>query len=268
VSVPTEKFRIRRITVALRGQAAEARLLGSAARLARETAAELSGVFLEDIDLLHLAELPLAIEICRATSVRRRVEAADLVRQLASQAVTAEQALARVAEDAGVAWSFRVARGVLTALLTEAAAEADITLLPAIRHALWTYGEGAAAHAGRSGERRAPVAVVFDGSAAAVRALDVGLRLVAVEQRPLTVILSSPSWEAGERLREQAEQALGKQSVRFHMLVRPEIAQLLETVREQRTGILVVPVQEASLVTDTVHALQRHLLDCTTLLVR
>jgi len=49
---------MRRITVALRGYAAEARLLHSAARLARDTTAELTGLFLEDIDLLRLAELP------------------------------------------------------------------------------------------------------------------------------------------------------------------------------------------------------------------
>ena len=61
MSVPPEKTRMRRITVALRGHAAEARLLRSAARLARDTAAELTGVFLEDIDLLRLAELPLAL---------------------------------------------------------------------------------------------------------------------------------------------------------------------------------------------------------------
>jgi hypothetical protein len=262
-----EKFRIRRITVALRGQSAEARLLGAAARLARETAAELTGVFLEDIDLLHLAELPLAIEICRSTSVRRRVEAADLVRELASQAATAEQALARVAEAAGVVWSFRVARGAVTALLTEAASEADITLVPATRRAMWAHAETSAAGAGGSGESRAPVAVVFDRSAAAMRALDVGLRLVVAEQRPLTVILFSPTREAGEQLRAQAEAALGQQPARFHMLLRAETALLLETVRAQGAGMLVVPALESSLVTDTVRALQGRL-DCTALLVR
>jgi len=267
VSVQPERYRIRRITVALRGQAAEARLLGSAARLARETAAELTGVFLEDIDLMRLAELPLAIEICRTTNVRRPVEAVELARQLASQAATAEQVLARAAEEAGVAWSFRVARGVVTALLTEAVAEADITLVPATRRVLWAYGEGTAADAGPRGEGRAPIAVLFDRSAAAMRALDVGLRLVTTEQRPLTVILSSPTREGGDRLREQAERALGTQAARFHMLVRAETAQLLETVREQRTGMLVVPALETSLLADTVHALQRHL-DCAALLVR
>jgi hypothetical protein len=267
VSVPPDKQRIRRVTVALRGEAAEARLLGSAARLARDIAAELTGVFLEDIDLLRLAELPLAIEICRTTSRRRPVEPAELVRQLASQAASAEQVLARVAEDAGVAWSFRVARGVLTALLAEAAAEADVTLVPATRRALWAYGEAAAADRRGRGAGRAPVAVVFDASAAASRALDVAVRLAAAEQRPLTVILSSPTAEAGERLREQARQALGTQAARFRLLVGPETARLLETVREQQPALLVVPALETSRVTDTVHALQRRL-DCAALLVR
>jgi len=267
VSVPPEKTRMRRITVALRGHAAEARLLRSAAGLARDSAAELTGVFLEDIDLLRLAELPLAIEICRSTSSRRPIEAAELARQLASQAAAAERALGRVAEDAGVAWSFRVARGAVTALLMAAAAEADITLVAAARRTLWAYGEAAGADAGRRGEARAPIAVVFDRSAAAKRALDVGLRLAATEGRPLTVILTPPTWEAGEGLREQAELALGRQAARFRMLIHPEIVQLLDAVHEQWPCMLVVPAVETSLLTDTVHALQGHL-DCPALLVR
>jgi hypothetical protein len=217
---------------------------------------------------LRLAELPLAIEICRSTSVRRPVEAAELARQLASQAAVAERALGRVAEDAGVAWSFRVARGAVTAMLMAAAAEADITLVAAARRALWAYGgEAAAADAGPSGRGRAPIAVVFDRSAAATRALDVGLRLAATEGRPLTIILTSPTWAAGERLREQAELALGKQPARFHILINAETARLLVAVREQRPSMLVLPAGETSLVTDAVYALQGRL-DCPALLVR
>lgn len=267
MSVPPEKARIRRITVILRGHAAEARLLSAAVRLARDAAAELTGVFLEDIDLLRLAELPLAIEICRSTSTRRPVEAAELARQLASQAAAAERALGQAAADAGVVWSFRVTRGAVPAMLMAAAAEADITLVDAARRPLWAYGEAAAADAGGRHEGKAPIAVVFDRSAAAMRALDVGRRLAETEERPLTVILIPPTRQAGEGLREQAEQALGRQAARFCLLVHPETARLLDAVREQGPSMLVVPALEISLVTDTVHALQGRL-RCPALLVR
>lgn len=270
MSTASAPYRIRRVTVALRGHAADADLLGSAARLARDTAAELSGVFLEDIDLLRLAELPLAIEICRSTCVRRRVEASEIGRQLASMAATAEEALARVARDAGVTWSFRVARGAVTALLTEAAAEADITLVPASRRAFWAYGERVVI--GAPGRRLAaaapaPLAVVFDGSDAAMRALDVGKRLVAAEQRPLTVIVLSSSEETGEELRARVAEALGAQPARVHMLVPGDTARLLQVVREQRVGMLVVPALETARLPKTLEALQDRL-DCPTLLVR
>jgi hypothetical protein len=266
VSARSEETRTGRVTVALRGYAAEAHLLRSAARLARNTAAELTGVFLEDIDLLRLAELPLAIEICRSTSTRRPVEAAELARQLASQAAAAERALGQAAADAGVVWSFRVARGAVTAMLIAAAAEADITLVAAARRTLWAYGE-AAADAGRRHEGKAPIAVVFDRSSAAKRALDVGRCLAETEERPLTVILTPPTRQAGEALREQAEQALGSQAARFCLLIHPETARLLDAVREQGSSMLVVPALETSLVTDTVHALQGRL-HCPVLLVR
>jgi len=90
-----------------------------------------------------------------------------------------------------------VARGAVTAMLMAAAAEADITLVAAARRTVWAYGEAALADAGRRHEGKAPIVVVFDCSAAAKRALDVGRRLVATEERLLTVILTLPTRQAG-----------------------------------------------------------------------
>ncbi len=263
MSVPAQTVRARRVTVALRGYGVDARLLDAAARLARDTTAELTGVFFEDIDLLRLAELPVAIEICRTTSVRRRVVAGEITRELTAQAAAAEQALGRVAAQAGVTWSFRVVRGAVRALLEAAAAEADITIVAAAHGALWGYRESAA-QADRRAQDEAPVAVVFDASEPAKRALGIAVRLAVAEQRPLTVILSPGEGETGESLREQAQRALAGQSVRYHVLDAPQNSHLMAFLCAHVPSMLVVPVSPFA---DAVHDLQQRL-DVPALLVR
>lgn len=266
MNVPTGTVRSRRITVALRGYGTDAQLLAAAAQLARETAAELTGVFLEDIDLLRLAELPLAIEICRTTNVRRRVEVDEITRELTIQAAAAEQALARVAAEAGVSWSFRVMRGALGALLEAAQAEADITIVSAARATLWGQRESAA-DADRREHGRAPIAVVFDASEPAKRALDIAVRLAVAAQRPLTVILKPREAEASESLREQARLVLGESTVRSQVLGPPENLPLMDFVRAQRPNMLVLAVPPSTPLADAVRDLERRL-DVPILLVR
>lgn len=253
-----------RITVALKDSVVEADVLGSVARLAREISAELSGLFLQDIDLLRVAELPLAIEISRVTSAPRRVEVDELGRQLASQAAAAERIVARAAQEAGVTWSFSIARGALTTLLAKAAGESDYTLVPAVRRAPWGYLEISGMPARR---RPSLVAVVVDRSAAARRALDIARRLAAAEQRPLSVILTSASERAGERLRAETEAALAPQPARFSLLVGVSTSRVAQVVREQGTGLLVVPARGIAVVTDPALALRGDL-GCAALLVR
>ena len=89
--VPRRPARPRRVTIALGPSTHDGQSLRALARLAREGAAELTGLFVEDDDLLRIASLPFAVEVCRATSVRRRVELAEVERQLRTQAAAAER---------------------------------------------------------------------------------------------------------------------------------------------------------------------------------
>ena len=118
---------IRRITVvqeAARGAGA----LGVIAEAAAALEAELLGLFLEDVDLLHFAGLPFAREI--GASVRPRgLDVQTMERRLRSQAEEARRALAAAAEGKPVRWSFRVERGSGPAQLRKALADADLVVL-------------------------------------------------------------------------------------------------------------------------------------------
>jgi hypothetical protein len=117
---------IRRITV-VQGAMQATRALDALAEAAAALEAELTGLFVEDVELLHFAGLPFAREIgvfsAQATDVR------TMERRLRHQAEEARRALAAAAEGKSLRWSFRIERGSLPAQVRSALADADLVVL-------------------------------------------------------------------------------------------------------------------------------------------
>lgn len=84
--------------------------LSLAARLAASVDARLSGIFVEDVDLLNLAGLPFAREISFSGQVSS-VDTERMLRAMRAQAESARRVLSRIADEAHVEWSFDVRRG-------------------------------------------------------------------------------------------------------------------------------------------------------------
>jgi hypothetical protein len=118
---------IRRITV-VQEPARGARALGAVAEAAAALEAELLGLFLEDVELLHFAGLPFAREI-GASARPRGLDVQTMERRLRSQAEQARRALAAAAKGKPLRWSFRVERGSVPAQLRKALADADLVIL-------------------------------------------------------------------------------------------------------------------------------------------
>jgi hypothetical protein len=117
---------IRRITV-VQESAQGARALDVVAETAAALEAELAGLFVEDVGLLHFAGLPFAREIGAFSA--RALDVRTMERRLRSQAEEARRALAAAAEGKPLRWSFRVERGSLSAQVRGALAEADLVVL-------------------------------------------------------------------------------------------------------------------------------------------
>jgi hypothetical protein len=118
---------VRRITV-VQGSAQAGRALAAVAEAAAALEAELHGLFLEDVELLHFAALPFAREI--GVSARpRRLDVPTMERRLRGEAEEARRALAAAAEGKPLRWSFRVERGSLPARVRSALADADLVVL-------------------------------------------------------------------------------------------------------------------------------------------
>lgn len=122
-------MKIRRIIIGLEPAPRTRTTLEAAARLAAQMEAELVGLFVENIDLLHFAGLPFAREVGFASATRRDLDVEGMERSLRALAREAQQTLAGVAGRVPVRWSFRVARGSGAAELLAAAADADLVII-------------------------------------------------------------------------------------------------------------------------------------------
>jgi hypothetical protein len=270
-----QKLAIGRIVIALASEEVSDPVLEAAARLAASTQSELAGLFVEDINLVRLAALPFAREFSHFTCRERPLESADVERRLKAQATAAERALARIAERIGVPWSFRIARGMVAALLREVAPQVDAIALCTGRHGM---ARQMAAIAGAGGRLRArtgggfgvnpvqPIVVVFTGSAGSRRAFRVAARQTA-DRHPLMVFIVADTPEKAGRLKQEARGLVGDQPLHFRRLTRWEIGALLKTAHAERPWLLVLEADENIFEPGTVQALYEQL-SCPVLLVR
>jgi nucleotide-binding universal stress UspA family protein len=127
---------IRRILVAVDASPQSNAALDMAARLAATMQAELCGLFVEDVNLLRMAEAPSAREIAypgKAAPTSR----ASMERTLKARSEQIRNTVAAVAHRAKVPWSFRSVRGHVTTALRSAISEHDMIAIGRIG---WSFG--------------------------------------------------------------------------------------------------------------------------------
>jgi nucleotide-binding universal stress UspA family protein len=120
---------IKRILVALDASPSSLVIIEAAVELASRFQAELIGIYVEDINLLRLSEMPFAREIGHYSASLRSFNNPEVKRQLRAHKRWVHQALARKAGQANIHWSLRVARGIISAELLAAALDADLVIL-------------------------------------------------------------------------------------------------------------------------------------------
>lgn len=228
-----------RITVLLAASGSDFTALELLKLLASDTPAEIMGLFVEDTNLLNLAELPVAREYCRLTHTERRLESIDLERQFRIQARTAERALEAIAGNAGFTWTFRTVRGVLDTLLPEALKEMDLMLLGVTRRTARPLS-GYRTPSVVIRRARHPVVVIYDGSEAAQRALGLARHMTRMSGLPLSVLLTGANLHDTESLHEAASATLESAPAMFHEYIQPDTGELLEAVRTQNASALVL----------------------------
>jgi nucleotide-binding universal stress UspA family protein len=186
-------FAARRILVAIDASAASLDALEAAVSVAERLGSELTGLFVEDEDLLRLAALPFADIVRSPGGARERIDPTSVEAVLRAVAASARAALEKAASRRGVTWRFRISRGRVAREVLAAAEGADLVVLGA--SGLGRSGRGivgATARAAAAGARASvlllargarlggEVVGVDDGTTCGARAVSAAAALVAM----------------------------------------------------------------------------------------
>lgn len=251
--------RERRVAIVFRGGDADAATLAAFKLFGTKSSAEVVGVFVEDVDVFRVAEIPYTREVYRLTSTARNLSTSDLEREVRVQAVRAESALRAIAEEAGVRWSFRTLRARLHSALREAAREVDWLVIGAAQTVVNALPD--ATHRRREPASGAPIAVLFDGSENSLRAIRAGAELASTSGRKLAVLLAPRADEESEAIK-LARDALGSRPVTYRLVTDPTPEGIARAIRALAPALFVLGDDEGG------HLARAAPSGCPTLLVR
>ncbi len=257
-----ERQTIRHILVALDASPHSLTALAAAAELARALQAELRGLFVEDVNLLKLAQLPFAQEIHYPRATSQKLDPPLMEQQLRAQAAQAQENLRRVAEQASLDWSFRVTRGFVAAELLAAAVEADLLVLGRIsRRLVRLPGPGSTARTavaqakhpvlllGSDFDLNQPVLVLYDGSAVARTALGMAAELARISGQLRVLIWADD--EAAQQQGQAISQRLANDdlSISYHRLFSDD--DIAAVMQRSEVGLFVIADSGAPFIRST-----------------
>jgi nucleotide-binding universal stress UspA family protein len=262
------KLSIRRILVALDASNNSREALTVAAGLARTLHSEITGLFIEDINLLHLAGLPFAREVIFAESTLRQFELEVLQRRLKARAAVLRRELSELAEEYKISSTFQVLQGPVDRELLAAALEADLLAVGRLGHSivrrakLGSTAREVVARATsavllvKAGVESGPIIALYDGSEAGLRALRLAADL-AGRVGDLRVLAWAADDQSAVERRQFALELLKdtEPEVQFQHLSGDNPQQVIEWVNRQKGSLMIVGGGENNLPTDIIQTL-------------
>jgi len=219
----TDSSRNVQVLVALDSTSDNRAAMRAAVELAARLQAELLGLFLEDTNLLRLADLPFAREIRPLSAQERPLTERDLLLSLRALATRTEMELGRMAGKAKVRWSFRIERGPRLQLLMQAGGTSDVLLVGEPRRIA-----KAGVSDSRSARRQSMVYLVYTGSPASQRALKTAAAMIENQVGGLTVFVVAYKRKELKRLHSEAASRLESQGI---------IPRVVDCLEEEGEGV-------------------------------
>jgi hypothetical protein len=192
---------LQRVLVAIEPPNLNVQPLAAVFELARSLQLELAGLFVEDLDLLRLAALPITREVGAVSGVVRAIEVIDVERALRAQAEQVRRALSSLAAELDVPWSFRVERGELLQRVLAQLSETVAAVFASAPRNVQT-GTGARSGAGTAPTRQ--VLAILDPTPAGSRAVSLARHLSLAQGATLAVAIVTTETAGLAALRETA----------------------------------------------------------------
>lgn len=205
----------KRILVALDPAVPSGSALEVMVSLGKGIRAELLGLFVEDINMLRVASLPVVREVSVVSGATRPMETARVERQLRARAREVRRRFEQAARQLRMRHSFKVARGEVVAEVRRAAEEADLVILSRAHrsagHRSWfgatiyqvaLPGENTVVIVQEEWRTGSQVIVVREPGTGYSEALTMGTRIAAGEGLSLTILDSVLSGSGSRRAAE------------------------------------------------------------------
>jgi len=230
--------------------------------LGRDKAIEMQGVFLEEAELKHAAELPFVKELCRVTFSVREFDSDQFDRVLALRMRTAQRALSVLAKRAGVSHSFRNVRGSAVTLLLETVNQSDITVFEPVR----TMAAAMSSRPYRA--QPAPrILVAINDLESGTGALIAASHLAGGEMKRLSVLLAPAADGDEEALQQVCRTVLPARPGSVRTMSRFSVDSLVQTVQSLGASMLVLGASPEFMEPGILRELRRRL-RCPVCLVR
>jgi K+-sensing histidine kinase KdpD len=237
-----------RVTVVIDASRGSLDALKTAADIAARVQAHLMALFIEDINLFSLAELPFARELDRTSGTTRPLDRHAVTRALQADAKRIRQLLQTESEHRQITTSMKVVRGHYVSAAMEAAEETDVVILSHVTgvrlQTVKTPARKPARLATRAGGRR-PAWTLFDGSPAAHRALAMAKDYSEQHDVGLVVLISSEN--AFKRLVGEAKDLLEGTQARYQPIAALDPREIARTMIAEGSCIFFLPRGKSSM---------------------
>jgi len=209
-------------------------ILDIATNLAVKQKAEISALFVEDVNLLHLAGLPFATEVDRISSMERQMDQGRITSAMEKQARQIEKLLQQLQQQSKLQISLNVVRGHFTAEAMSAV-EVDLLLLNkrGMRFAEVTQRMEKAYNL--------PLWVLYDGSLSAQHALLIAGELLQ-GQMLLNVVLKVQSQQEATAMKLEVQEFFSGVEVELHFYAEADenFPFVLQNIKQRGCRVMVL----------------------------
>lgn len=224
-------------------------------------AAEILGLFVEDINLLELSQLPVAREITFEGPATKLIESQNIERQFRAHSNRMQNLFERAVKNIGSMHSFQVTRGELRAELLKISSDCDTLVLSysrrqfgprlTIRTRLADLLESGpptlvfVQEQWRTGQR---VATLFDGSEQSLEALRIAASIAVSEGLELSVWIPDVGDDSRQELAARVREHLSGSKTRYSLrtLETDNVDDLVNAAGQDKPRVLVLPVIRAT----------------------